>query len=98
MKMWTRWTIVLTVTLLLATLILLPRISDAAHAKWLSRGDVPTANAAPVQDQTGAIVVVSSYHNDTSKPLRDIPPQPFAAKQQHSNENPKVPTQHKNSP
>src|SRR3977135_680098 len=50
------------------------------------------------QDQKGDITVVASYHNDTSIPLRDMKPQLAIPKQQHSNENPTVPTRHKDTP
>jgi hypothetical protein len=101
-KMRTRLIVIATAALLLTTVILLPRISEARRSKWLGGETAPAANPAPVvtqsRDQKGDITVVASYHNDTSIPLRDMKPQLAIPKQQHSNENPKVPTQHKDSP
>src|SRR6267142_3909612 len=99
MKMRTKAIIVISAALLLCTVILLPRIIEAKRSR--STGGEAT-NAAPNvsmgQDQKGNIQVVASYHNDTSIPLRDMKPQPVFSKQQHENENPKIPTKHKNSP
>jgi len=43
------------------------------------------------------ISVVASYHNDTSKPLRDIKPHPLVPKAVHENENPHIPNKHKDT-
>src|SRR6185295_8290948 len=78
----------------------LPRISEA-YSKWPGGDAKASTNPSPVinpgQDQKGNIQVVASYHNDTSKPLRDMKPQPVFSKQQHENENPKIPTKHRDS-
>src|SRR2546423_12542631 len=101
MKMRTKAIIVISAALLLSTVILLPRIIEAKRSKSLTGESGLTANAAlnvsMGQDQKGDISVVASYHNDTSKPLRDMKPQPVFSKQQHENENPKVPTKHRDS-
>ena len=102
MKMRTKAIIVISAALLLSTVILLPRIIEAKRSKSLA-GEVglPTnaaLNVSMSQDQKGDISVVASYHNDTSKPLRDMKPQPVSFKQQHENENPKIPTKHKDGP
>lgn len=103
-----RWITLLTATLLLTLLILLPRISEAEHSKWLGAETAPATNRAlnvsqspnfnQIQDQKADIQVVASYHNDTSKPLRDMKAKPAFYKQQHENENPKIPTRHTDSP
>jgi hypothetical protein len=92
MNMRTRWIAIVAViaTLLVATLAILPRISEAVAAK----DTVPTPEPY-VQDQKGDITVVASYQNDTSKPLREMKAKPAYMKGQHSNENPKVPTRHR---
>ena len=96
----TRWLIVITATLLLGVLMLLPRISDSERSKWLG-GETALAADASVpqgQDQRADISVVASYHNDTSKPIRDMKPQPLVPKAVHENENPKIPNKHKDAP
>src|SRR3979409_2135476 len=99
MKMRARWIIVLTATLLLAVLIMLPQISEAGRAGVLTGETLsanPASNLNPTQDQKGDITVVASYHNDTSIPLRDMKPQPVFSKGEHeANENPKIPHKHK---
>jgi hypothetical protein len=101
-KMRTRLIVIATAALLLTTVILLPRISEARRSKWLAGETAPATspalNVTQSQDQKGDITVVASYHNDTSIPLRDMKPQLALPKQQHSNENPKIPTRHKDSP
>src|SRR2546430_16190111 len=53
-----------------------------------------TQNAGP-----GHVTVVTSYHNDVSPALRDLPQVPVQLKQEHeANENPKIPNNHKDSP
>src|SRR5215204_789848 len=50
------------------------------------------------QDQKSDITVVASYQNDTSIPLRKMKPRPMGSKTEHeANENPKIPTTHKDS-
>src|SRR3982750_1837003 len=92
MNMRTRWIAVVAViaTFLIAALAILPRISEAVAGT----GTTPTPNAV-VQDQKGDITVVPSYQNDTSKPLREMKGKPAYMKAQHANENPKVPTRHR---
>src|SRR6266550_4208967 len=97
--------VVAAVLLLTLVVIVLRRIIEAKRLQALS-GDknlsVTSALAGNPfqggQDQKGDITVVSSYHNDTSKPLRDMKPQPALAKAEHENENPKIPNKHKDSP
>src|SRR2546430_1050597 len=101
-KMRARWIVILTATLLLTLLILLPRISEAERSRWTGTGNTlganPLANNNPTQDQKADITVVASYHNDTSIPLRKMKPQPVLPKAEHANENPKIPNKHKDSP
>jgi len=98
----TRLIVIATAALLLITVIMLPRISEAGRATSLGAENAlpanPVLNVPPTQDQKGDITVVASYHNDTSIPLREMKAKPAYMKQQHSNENPKIPTRHKDSP
>src|SRR3989442_2825359 len=98
--------IMVTAILLLTTVVIvLPRIIEAKRLNALN-ADRNLALASALtnnpgqggQDQKGEITVVGSYHNDTSKPLRDMKPQPALSKAQHENENPKIPNKHKDSP
>jgi Fibronectin type III domain len=103
MKTRTKSIIVLTAVLLLATLMLLPRISQAGRSKLLGGDTAPatnvTLNVSPAQDQNqkANITVVASYHNDTSGLLREMKPQPALAKTEHENENPKIPIKHRDA-
>lgn len=94
----TRLIVIAAAALLLTTIILLPRISEARRAGRLAADTNSVINVDQGQDQKGDITVVASYHNDTSKPLRDMKPQPVFSKGQHENENPKIPNKHKDSP
>jgi hypothetical protein len=106
MKRRTRAIIVLTAALLLTTVVLLPRVTEAKRLKVssavknLSLTSALTNNLGPNgQDQKGDITVVESYHNDTSIPLRKMKPQPVFSKGEHeANENPKIPHKHIDSP
>ena len=95
----TRLLIVIAAALLLAVLSLLPRISEAERSKWLGGQTAQAANTDAIQgqDQKGDISVVASYHNDTSKPLRDMKPMPLVFKGVHENENPKIPNKHRDA-
>src|SRR6266487_5089996 len=106
MKKRARSIFLLTATLLLTLLILLPRITEAGRLKWFGAEKTPTANPALTsnpgrypQDQKPDITVVASYQNDTSIRLRDMKPQPAIPKIEHeANKNPKIPTKHRDSP
>ncbi len=100
MKKFARSTIILTAALLLATAILVPRIIEAKHLRSLSENLSLTSalttnpNLVP-QDKKGDVQVVESYHNDTSKPLRDTKPKPIFFNSDHeANKNPKLPNRH----
>src|ERR1700730_14904144 len=88
-----------------ATVMLLPRITEAGRFKWFgAKKNSPTNTALAsnpgqvIQDQKPDITVTASYHNDTSMPVRDMKPQPALPKTEHENENPRIPTKHKDSP
>ena len=107
MKTRTRFIIIIAAALLLTTsVILVPRISEARRAKWLSGQMAQRQNLRSMllrtkdktKDQKGDIVVVASYHSDASIPLRDMKPQLAIPKQQHSNENHEVPAPAHNGP
>src|SRR5712675_1472167 len=99
MKMRARTIVVLTATLLLTLIVLLPRITEAGRFKWFGGEKTPAANAEVVNnpgqdhpDQKPDITVTASYHNNTSIPIRDMKPQPALPKTEHeANKNPKVP-------
>ena len=105
MKMRTRSIVLLAaVFLLITTVILLPRIIEAQRLKGLS-GDkalaVTPGQLAYItsQDQKTTVIVGTSLRNDTSPPLRDMKQAKIGKKVEHeANENPKVPTNHKDSP
>jgi hypothetical protein len=104
MKMRTRSIILLTaVFLLITTVILLPRIIEAKRLKGLSvdksLADAPALVVSTSQDQKSDVTVGASVRNDTSPPLRDMKQAKLRSKVEHeANENPKVPTNHKDSP
>src|SRR6476661_5449700 len=97
MKTRTKAVILFTAALLLATVIVLPRIIEAKRLKTPDAESLVASALTPnaPQDQKGDITVVASYHNDTSIPLRDMKPMPVFSKGQHENENPKI--QHKHT-
>lgn len=101
MKMRTKAVILFTAALLLTTVIVLPRIIEAKRLNALgapkSLSVSPLLTASLPQDQKGEVTVVASYHNDTSKPLREMKPHPLVFKGQHENENPKIPNKHKDT-
>ena len=105
MKMRTSSIIILSATLLLATLALLPRITEAMRSKG-SRAEknlsvAPVLTSSSSQDQKSNVIVGASVHNDTSPPLRDMKQEKVDKKvEREANENPKVPAslKHKDSP
>ncbi len=65
----------------------------------LSVNSSSTATAAGSNKSVGRPTVVPSYHNDVSKPLRDMPAWPEQALQEHeAAENPLIPLSHKDAP
>src|SRR5712692_4274223 len=94
MKKRTRSIIVLAATLLLTTLILLPRIIEAGRSEG-SRAEkspsvAPVLASSSSQDQNSNVIVGASVHNDTSPRLRDMKQEKVAKKVEHeANENPK---------
>ena len=105
MKIRTSSITILSATLLLATLALLPRITEAMRSKGL-RGEknlsvAPVLTSSSSQDQKSNVIVGASVHNDTSPPLRDMKQEKVDKKvEREANENPKVPAslKHKDSP
>src|SRR6266568_2915008 len=105
MKMRTSSITILSATLLLATLVLLPRITEAMRSKGLraekNPSVAPVLTSSSSQDQKSNITVGASVHNDTSPPLRDMKQEQVGKKvEREANENPKVPAslKHKDSP
>src|SRR5436189_4159783 len=78
-----------------------PRPTAAAKGKALSSKKAPVAPAAPQEKEKvpqGAIGA-SSYYNDISPPLRDMPAIPITAKpEREANENPRIPHNHADAP
>ena len=103
MNMRTKSILIATSVLLLTAVILLPRIIEAKRARTLNEGSQPVTSvnnlAQGGQNQKGEVTVTASYQNDTSKPLRDMKPQPVYSKtQREANKNPKIPNKHIDSP
>ncbi len=107
MKMRPRTIVVLTATLLLTLIVLLPRITEAGRFKWIAEEKNAAANAArasnagrDLQDQKPDITSGASIQNDTSPNLRDMAPAPYLGKgeEREAAENPKIPHFHKDSP
>src|ERR1700704_897090 len=104
MKMRTRSMILLAaVFLLITTVILLPRIIEAKRLKGLSANKSLAVTPLPMistnQDQKTSVIVGASVHNDTSPPLRDMKQAKMRNRVEHeANENPKLPSNHKDSP
>ncbi len=105
MKIRTSSITILSATLLLATLVLLPRITEAMRSKGLraekNPSVAPVLTSSSSQDQKSNITVGASVHNDTSPPLRDMKQEQVGKKvEREANENPKVPAslKHKDSP
>src|SRR6266700_8269782 len=107
MKMRARTIIVLTATLILTTIVILPRITKAGRFKWFGEEKTPSANLAlasnpgqDLQDQKPEITSGASIQNDTSPNLRDMKPAPYVGKgeEREAAENPKIPHSHVDSP
>ena len=68
-----------------------------AQVRTVEKVDAQTMSV--VDQQSAPVRVGASYHNDTSPPLRDIPPAPYVGKQQReANANPKIPHTHLDQP
>src|SRR5258708_12246084 len=100
MKMRARTIVVITGTLLLTLLMLLPQITEAGGFNWFISKETPLVNQEPTsspgqagqgQDHRADNPVVASYHNDTSIPIRKMKPHPPFPTTEHSNENPNIP-------
>src|SRR6266566_3897003 len=107
MKMRAKIIIVLAATLILTTIVILPRITKAGRFKWFGGGKTPLAILAlasnPGQDlqaQKPDITSGASIQNDTSPNLRDMKPAPYVGKgeEREAAENPKIPHFHKDRP
>lgn len=106
MKIRTRSIVFLVAVFLLTTVvILLPRIIEARRLKTSDKAlDTNTSLAAlpangSFQERKGTVIVGASVKNDTSPPLRDMKQLPIGRKfEREANENPKVPTNHTDSP
>jgi hypothetical protein len=99
MKLRTKAIVLFIAVLFVTTVVVLPRIIEAKRAKGGDKNfaGLPIALQGNSQDQRADISVVASYHNDTSKPLRDIKPHPLVPKAVHENENPRIPNKHKDA-
>lgn len=113
MKTYTKWILILGVTLLLPTVMFL-RLSEAKRSEstasdsnkspvnkvsLLAQERTTPRQAAPRVKRPQEIQSVASYQNDTSEPLRDMKPQPMRPKLlREGNPNPKIPHIHRDSP
>ncbi len=103
MKMRAKTIIVLTATLILTTIVILPRITKAGRFKWFGEEKTPVNLALasnPSQDRKPDITSGTSIQNDTSPNLRDMAPAPYVGKgeEREAAENPKIPHSHIDSP
>jgi len=85
----TKLLVALAGTFLLLAVLVLPQVIEAKRAR--------AALAAAVSQGNSNVVVGHSTHNDTSRPLRDMPQLPLTFREQReANENPRVNHSHKN--
>jgi len=83
MKMRAKTIIVLTATLILTTIVILPRITKAGRFKWFGEEKTPVNLALasnPSQDRKPDITSGTSIQNDTSPNLRDMAPAPYVGR------------------
>src|SRR5882724_9049580 len=105
MKMRTRSIVMLAAILLLASIVVLPRVIEAGRSK-ASPGEkavtvTPLVTNRSGQDKKDTVTVGASIHNDTSPPLRDMKQEKVNKKaEKEANENPKDPAtlKHRDSP
>ncbi|HEY6046229.1 MAG TPA: hypothetical protein VIU65_06465, partial [Pyrinomonadaceae bacterium] len=96
-----RLSIAIAIALLAITVVVLPQIIEAKRHAWFaaSRDVAGASKIAPGQNQQ--VTVGSSYHNDTSIPLRDMKQLPVVEENQNedreANENPRLPNNHVDS-
>src|SRR5215813_3326554 len=78
----------------------LPGKTDARKLVSKETFRTPSTAIEGSQKGDGGVTVGSSYHNDTSKPLRDMKPVPIKLREreEEENENPKIPHQHLDQP
>ena len=90
----------LSAALLIASLIVLPRIIEAKRSRASNPQPLSAALVnAPNQDTKNDIVVGASVRNDTSKPLREMKQKPMDFRaEREANENPRIPLSHKDEP
>src|SRR5215831_16081304 len=84
--------------LLLATIVVLPRVIDAQRSKKTSVEKNPSLTALSYSSmgQNNKVTVGESVHNDTSPPLRDMKQEEVNKKaEKEANENPKIPASRK---
>ena len=85
----TKLLVALAGTFLLLAVLVLPQVIEAKRARAALAAAVPQGNSN--------VVVGHSTHNDTSRPLRDMPQLPLTFREQReANENPRVNHSHKN--
>jgi len=85
----TKLLVALAGTFLLLAVLVLPQVIEAKRARAALATLIPQGNSN--------VVVGHSTHNDTSRPLRDMPQLPLTFREQReANENPRVNHSHKN--
>src|SRR5258708_39174051 len=106
MKMRARTIVVITGTLLLTLLMLLPQITEAGGFNWFISKETPLVNQEPTSSpgQAGLgvehrayIPDVGSYHNDTTLPIPNIKTPPPLPHNENTNEKPQDSNKHKNT-
>src|SRR5215471_3741994 len=98
MKLRSRSIIALAAVLLLATIVVLPRVIDAQRSKNAAGEKNPSLTAISYSSlgQNNHVTVGESVHNDTSPPLRDMKQEKVNKKvEKEANENPKIPASRK---
>jgi hypothetical protein len=89
---------ILALTLVFATVVILPQIIEAKRDKVVAPEQAQAAAAQEPKDNR-PVIVGASVRNDTSIPLREMKQKPIEFKpEREANENPKVPHSHKNAP
>src|SRR5262245_1556592 len=99
MRLSTRSIIAVVATLLLAAIVVVPRVIEAARSKNSKKPS--TGKSYTVQGPHSNVTVGESVHNDTSPPLRDMKQEKVEKKKEkEANENPKIPAslKHKDAP
>src|SRR6266540_3568304 len=87
------------VTKISTGVLLLPKKLLSLPPRVLGSAMLQSVMPAAKEQANNGVIVGTSYHNDTSPPLRDMKPLPVEPREEReANENPKIPHVHKDSP